>query len=490
MFDGYIRDGAAWRPRTPALILPGGPGHPFRPVAYARFDADIDRFSRFLATGPGLAPGQGAVSLAVTDPYINRVALCALARLGVASAPHDDPAAAHRLAYPPASGAGDPPSPSAAGPQTIALTREQVAAVLAAPCEPLPRLAPDPDALVRVQLSSGTTAAPKRVGYTWGRLEAATLTAVRVYGPGKLGVWVPMTGPDSLMGFGLSVAAWAVGAAVASGVTLETLPALIEAHDQGVCVLTPIQLRNLLTWLPHGFRPRPGWRLQVGGSALPAALAREAMLRITPDVWHGYGATESNRVAAGPAAALADTPGAVGHVPASALVTIEDDDGRPLPDGQSGEVVVRSTRTAPGYLDDPAATAARFDPAANSYRTGDLGRRLADGRLVIEGRLDERMNLGGRKFMPQRLEAPALEVEGVLDAACFAAPGDDGLDQAWLAVTAAPGFDRGRLVRHLATVADLPPLRLAWTDEIPRNAMGKVDRALLRDRLLSARQKP
>ncbi|MBX3482596.1 class I adenylate-forming enzyme family protein [Phenylobacterium sp.] len=483
MFDGYIRDGAAWRPRAPAVILPGRPPQAFATVSYARFDADIDRLGRLLATEFGLAPGRGAVSLAVADAYVGRVALCALARLGVASAPYDDHAAARRLVY--GLDADAPPPPDA-----IVLTREQVAAALAAPHEPLPRLAPDPDALVRVQLSSGTTAAPKRVGFTWSRLEIATLTALRIYGPGKLGVWVPLTGPDSLMGFGLAVAAWSVGATVAAGMTLETLPALMEAHGQGVCVLTPIQLRNLLTWLPDGFRPRPGWRLQVGGSALPPALAREALLRLTPDVWHGYGATESNRIAAGPAAALADVPGAVGHVPASAHVEIVGDDGRPLPDGRSGEIVVRSTRTAPGYLDDPAATAARFDPTTGAYRTGDLGRRLPDGRLVIEGRLDERMNLGGRKFMPHRLETPALEVEGVLDAAGFAAPGDDGLDQAWLAVTAAPDFDRDRLIRHLAAVPDLPPLRLAWTDEIPRNAMGKVDRATLRARLLSARAKP
>ena len=255
--------------------------------------------------------------------------------------------------------------------------------------------------------------------------------------------------------------------------------------------MTPILLRGLLGVLPHGFTPRPGWRLQVGGSALPASLAREAALRITPDVWIGYGATESSRIAAAPAISVQDVPGAVGVAPAGAVVEIVDEAGRPLPDGESGELRVRSWRTADGYLDDPAATAARFRDGW--YHTGDIARRVPAGhplagRLVIEGRLDERMNLGGRKFMPQVLEGPALECPGVLDAAAFAVPAPDGLDQCWLAVSAGPGFDRDSLAPHLANYPGLPKNRFAWVEAIPRNAMGKVERTRLRDALIAARR--
>jgi len=95
------------------------------------------------------------------------------------------------------------------------------------------------------------------------------------------------------------------------------------------------------------------------------------------------------------------------------------------------------------------------------------------------------MNLGGRKFMPAILERPALECAGVLDCAAFAVPDSSGLDQVWLAVVAAPGLDPTQLRADLARRPGVPPLRIAWVDEIPRNAMGKVERARLRDALLA-----
>ena len=107
------------------------------------------------------------------------------------------------------------------------------------------------------------------------------------------------------------------------------------------------------------------------------------------------------------------------------------------------------------------------------------------GRLVLEGRVDDRMNLGGFKFMPAALETPALECPGVIDCAAFAAPGARGIDHCWLAVVATPGFDRESLAAHLAGYRGLPSNRFAWIDEIPRNAMGKVERAKLRDALMA-----
>jgi malonyl-CoA/methylmalonyl-CoA synthetase len=96
------------------------------------------------------------------------------------------------------------------------------------------------------------------------------------------------------------------------------------------------------------------------------------------------------------------------------------------------------------------------------------------------------MNLGGVKFMPAVLEEAAFACPGVRDTAAFAVPGPDGLDQCWLAVAAGAAFDRDSLAVHLSAYRNLPPLRFAWVDEIPRNAMGKVERTRLRDALIAA----
>ncbi|HEX7943137.1 MAG TPA: fatty acid--CoA ligase family protein, partial [Phenylobacterium sp.] len=169
--------------------------------------------------------------------------------------------------------------------------------------------------------------------------------------------------------------------------------------------------------------------------------------------------------------------------PAGGIVEIVDDDGNPLPDGEVGEIRVRGPRMIYGYLDDPEATAERFRDGW--FYSGDLGRRLPDGRLVLEGRADERMNLGGIKVMPALLEEAALACPGVRDAAAFAVPDEQGLEHAWIAVAAAPGFDRDTLTPHMAAYPGLPAHRFAWIDEIPRNTMGKVDRGRLRDAVLA-----
>ena len=93
---------------------------------------------------------------------------------------------------------------------------------------------------------------------------------------------------------------------------------------------------------------------------------------------------------------------------------------------------------------------------------------------------------GGVKFMPGVLEDAAATCPGVVDCAAFAVPDDTDLDVCWLAVVAETAFDRDSLAQHLDRYPRLPPKRFAWVDEIPRNAMGKVQRTKLRDALLAA----
>lgn len=471
MFDRPIRDFAQWTPRAPAVVTPN------RTISYAEFNADIDRVGAALMD-LGVRPETGVVSLEIHDVYLHRTMLCALARLGVVSSPQDDEAADLKLVLHQI-GAAAPE-----GPRRLILTQDWAAQALARPHQPLPMLNPDPHRVVRVMLSSGTTAKPKRVATTWRRAEAITLANFSVYGAMGRMAWVPLTGSDSLMGHAMGPCAWALGAAAAAGWSAALLPSLLERYQTGVVVITSEGLRVLLRVLPHGFETKPGWRFQVGGAALPAGLAEEAALRLTSDLWTGYGATESSRITAGPARAQADTPGAVGWVVAGAEVEIIEPDGQPAPDGTSGELRVRGVRTADGYIDNPEATQAAFRDGW--YYTRDLARRLPDGRIVIEGRLDDRMIVAGRKLMPLMIEGPALAHPGVTDCAAFAAPDAAGLDQPWLAVVAAEGFDRNQLAGELVARVQLPSLRFAWVEEVPRNQMGKVERAALRAALLSA----
>jgi len=471
VFDGPIRDHAHWTPRAPAVVLAD------RTITYAQFNADIDHVGAVVAD-LGVVQGCGVVALSIRSAYLQYVALAALARLGVPSSPHTDVAADLRLTE----------QSDLTGPGVIRLDPDILDRDRQAVPRPLPLLDPSPDALLRVLLSSGTTAAPRRVPFSRQRIDANSLANLRVYGTGKRGLWIPLTGMDSLLGFSMIVLGWSQGVAVANGLPLSGMAHMIESFREGLIGATPAKLRDLLSSLPPDFQAAPGWRVVAAGAALPAPIAREAALRLTLDVRRQYGATESCQIAAGFALHGPDIPGLVGTTPSGAQVKIVDPAGLEVPDGSSGEICVRGERTAPGYLDDVVATAVGFRDGW--FHTGDIGQRHLDGTIVVEGRIDDRMILASGKFMPGLLEAPALECPGVIDCAAVAVPGPGGIDQCWLAVVTVPDFNRDSLATHLATCPGLPESRFAWTDEIPRNTMGKIDRPKLRDALVSALATP
>lgn len=471
MFDAHLAFRARQQPRALAVVTDR------RRVTYAQFDADVNRFAAGLLDF-GVRPGRVA-ALRLRSGYLQLLALMATGRIGVATAPGTDQAADYAISDMP-----EVMAPAVPPFETVRLSREWVAAMFAAEPRPIPRPDIDPDALGRVMLSSGTTRKPRRVGLSWRRIEAGLQAAISVYAAGRVGVWIPMTGFESMLGHSQTLAGFAVGATVTNGLSVREVAAGLEQYAPGLISMTPVQLRQVLQALPADAAPCPGWLVITAGSVLPVAVAREARMRIGPDVRIIYGATEAGLSATGWAALLDETPNLLGYVPPGAEAEVVDDEGHPVPDGQPGELRVRGERTASGYLDDPVATAERF--RGGWFYTRDLVRRLPDGRLLMDGRVDDRMNLGGTKFMPQVLETAALECAGVVDCAALAVPDGHGLDQAWLAVCAEPGFDRESLVAHLAGKRDLPPPRLAWIDEIPRNAMGKVERDRLRDAILAA----
>jgi acyl-coenzyme A synthetase/AMP-(fatty) acid ligase len=470
MFDAHLAFRARLEPRATALITN------LRQVSYADFDADVTRVAAALL-GLGLRPGP-VVALRIGHGYLQYLALMALGRIGVASSVGYDYGADLNLTDLPAGDDGE-----LAGKPAVRLPPGWLDDVLAAPARPLPRPDVDPDALGRVLLSSGTTRKPRRIGLTWRRIEAGIHGAITVYAHGRKGVWIPLTSPESMLGHSQVLSAFSLGAAVLNGVAIPDLPPRLEGLEPGILSLTPSHLRQLLSRLPADFSPRPGWMITAAGSVLPLSVAREARLRITPDVRIIYGATEAGLSAIGPASGLETAPALLGWTPPGAESEVVDEDGRPVPDGEQGELRVRGERVVAGYLDDPEATVERFRDGW--FYTRDLVRRLPDGRLVMDGRVDDRMNLGGQKILPSMLEETVFECPGVQDCAAFAVPDPEGFDQAWLAVVVAPDFERESLVRHLARTPDAPAPRFAWIDEIPRNAMGKVERTKLRDAVLA-----
>ena len=471
MFDTYVAFHARVRPRAPAVITPS------QTVPYAQFDDDVNRFAAaFRALGVG--PETGVVSFETRRVYRHHVALMALIRLGVAAGVATDPLCDLMLSDQPGESNGRikrlPPE------WFDAVERADPVEIVSAPR--------DPDALSRVLLSSGTTKTPRRVPTSWRQRLERTTSAIVTDGRGKVGVWAMQPGIDSGLGYSHALVGWTIGAAVAAGFNAVDLIGLMERNPEGLLGVTPSQLQAVMAALPPGFEPKPGWRIIMTGAALSPRLARTALAQLSPDILVSYGATETGRIALGPATLLDSEPGAVGWPGPGMDFEVLNDAGEPAADGEQGVIRVRNSRVVTHYLNNDTASDATFQ---NGWvYPGDLGRRLADGSFVVDGRADERLNVENVKIMPDLLEHALLEHPDVRDAAAYAVPGRDGLDQCWIAVVADVEVSHDAMMARLkAARMRLPTIHFSKSPEIPRNARGKIDRQALRALTLAALQK-
>ena len=468
MFDAYVTFQAGVRPHAPAIVTPN------RIATYGELEDDVNRMAAGLRR-LGVAPDRGIVSLNLSDPYLKHLAFLAMARLGVASSPAGDPAADLTLT--------DMQGVAEAG--QIQLSPSWIQSTLQAEPYPVEPVRGPPDTVVRIMLSSGTTRTPRRVAKTWRSMESSAHTGVMTHLSVKSGRWVAFTGLDTMLGQNMALVAWATGATLVSGMDIPMLVRDLNALHPSIIGLTPVQLGGLLATLPERSVFQPQLRLVVSGSVLPPGLAREARLRLAPELWMSYGATESGTIAMVDGAMLETHPGVVGFAMPGVQVDVVDPDGAPVPNGTQGEIRVISERIAQGYIGNPQETATTF--RHGGFYPGDIGRKLVGGLIVVDGRKDERMTIDGLKFLPNRVEVLALEVPGVRDAAAFAVPDGNNIDHCWLAVVQGDGLDRAVLAAKMAEPDhQLPPINFAWTEDIPRNERGKIDRNALRESTLAA----
>ncbi len=164
--------------------------------------------------------------------------------------------------------------------------------------------------------------------------------------------------------------------------------------------------------------------------------------------------------------------------------------GRPVPPGVPGEIHIGGVQVAAGYLNRPELTAERFvpdpfsgTPDAKMYRTGDLGRHLADGSIEFLGRADNQVKIRGMRIEPDEIEAAIRKFPGVSEALVTArefSPGDKRLVGY---VKTAPGtglsFDELRAFLRSRLAEYMVPSAFVRLDEFPLTPSGKVDRRAL-----------
>jgi len=225
-----------------------------------------------------------------------------------------------------------------------------------------------------------------------------------------------------------------------------------------------------------------GARLLVSGSAgLPVPVFEQLAALTGQGPVERYGMTET-LITVSARAAGTRRAGWVGHPLAGIETRIVDEGGGPVgDDGDSvGELQVRGPTLMDGYLHQPDATAALFT-AEGWLRTGDAACIDDDGWHRIVGRQStDLIKTGGYRVGAGEVEAALLAHPGVDEAAVVGVP-DADLGQAIVGYVVATGVTGPQLCDFVAGVLSVHkrPRRVELVDELPRNAMGKVQKARL-----------
>ncbi|HEY6578238.1 MAG TPA: malonyl-CoA synthase [Rhizomicrobium sp.] len=226
-------------------------------------------------------------------------------------------------------------------------------------------------------------------------------------------------------------------------------------------------------------------RLFVSGSApLLADTHRAWIARTGHAILERYGMTETNMIASNPydGERLA---GAVGFpLPGVELRIADPESGAPLTAGQIGAIELRGPNVFKGYWRKPEQTQSAFR-ADGFFITGDLGKIDAGGYLHIVGRAKDLVISGGFNIYPSEVETEIDAIAGVVESAVIGAPHPDLGEGVTAIVIREPGAHVGEADVLAALGGRLArfklPRRILFVDELPRNAMGKVQKNALRE---------
>ncbi|MBU3064934.1 AMP-binding protein [Nocardia sp. NEAU-G5] len=241
---------------------------------------------------------------------------------------------------------------------------------------------------------------------------------------------------------------------------------------------------RMLADLPATVRPdTSSVRLGICGAA-PASvgLLAEFEGRYGIPVIEGYGLSESTCASTINPLAGERKPGSVGLPLPGQRIRILADDGSEAVPGESGEVLVSGPNIMRGYLNRPEETA--LTVVDGWLHTGDIGRLDAEGYLTLVDRAKDMIIRGGENIYPKEIETVVYQLPEVAEAAVIGRPDPVYGEQPilFVALTADSALDADAIREHARTgLAKYKlPVSIRVLDQLPKNAVGKIDKPALR----------
>ena len=225
-------------------------------------------------------------------------------------------------------------------------------------------------------------------------------------------------------------------------------------------------------------------RLFISGSAplLPSVFGAFEE-RTGHRILERYGMTEAVMITSNAYDQAGRVAGTVGYPLPGVSLRVVGAGRAELPVGEAGEIEIKGPNVCRGYWRRPEATAESFFEDGY-FLTGDTGFKDASGRVTISGRSKDLIISGGYNVYPAEIEMIMAEVAGVQDVAVFGVPHPDFGEAVMAAITLDGGdFDMGAMQALIAErfARFKQPKAVHVLDEFPRNAMGKILKAKLRE---------
>ena len=488
----WVERNAAFTPSKTAIRFEG------EDIDYARFAETIRGYARALRAVHGVGRGDRVAFLGFNSPAMLAL-FFACARLGAMFSPLNWRLVAPELAYILGDSA---PRLLVAGAEHAELAREAAAGCPAGavPAEEIARDAETASGVDRndgvtretpclLVYTSGTTGHPKGAVLAQEAIQVNALNCIHYAGltdADRVLTVLPMFHVGGLNI--LTSPAFYAGGTVILHRRFDGRATLraIEQDRPTQLVLVPATIQAVIDL--------PGWPeadlsslrlLTTGSSIVPLHLIEAVHARGIP-VCQTYGLTETAPVAIYQKPGdCALKPGSTGKCGLHCEITIADDDGNPLPDGASGEILVRGRNVLLEYWNDEDET--RRALQGGWFHTGDVGWRDEDGDVFVNDRKKDIVISGGENIYPAEIEQLVHRMDDIEDVAVVGRK-----DRRWgevpvAVVVPAPGaaiepaaflarFD-GRLARFKH------PKDVLIVDALPKNAMGKTLKHELRERV-------
>jgi long-chain acyl-CoA synthetase len=342
------------------------------------------------------------------------------------------------------------------------------------------------DAVALLMYTSGTTGQPKGVMLTQANLVANALAIAAEHALGAtdrvLGV-LPLYHINAFVV--TMLAPLASGGSVAIAPKFSAARFWAQAAERRCSWLNVVP--TIVSYLLEGQAPPRGtieWLrfCRSASAALPPEHLRAFEHRFGLGIIETMGLTETAAPSfSNPLAAPERKLGSVGRA-SGCEARVVDAALQPVPDGGTGEIVIRGPNVMRGYFKNPQATAATFTPDG-WLRSGDLGHRDGDGFYFVTGRIKELIIKGGENIAPREIDEALLAHPAVLDAAAVGVPDKHYGQEILACIVLREGascseqelraFCVERLGRYKA------PKHLRFVAALPRGPSGKVQRLKL-----------